>query len=196
MIDVPLFDAEFPAAPAAAGASPAIMVTVYGEPGPQGSKRHVGNGVMIESSAKVKPWRQDVKHAALTAMELPGAAIGAVQLHRPPLDGSLIASMVFTFGRRKGHYRTGRNAHLLRDSAPSRPAVYPDLSKILRSTEDALTGVVWADDQRVVEYVRLAKYYAGTDAPDVLDRPGCVIRVWRLDELAVGTWPDREAVAR
>ena len=192
-----LLGCDIPAAIAVAEGrpEPAITITVYGLPGPQGSKRHVGNGVMVESSAKVKPWRQDVKHAALAAMELPNATIGAVQLHRPPLDGALVASMVFTFGRPKGHYRTGRNAHLLRDSAPLRPAVYPDLSKILRSTEDALTGVVWADDQRVVEYVRLAKHYAGDAAPDVLDRPGCVIRVWRLDGLAGCQWPDREAVA-
>lgn len=169
-----LFTPDTPAA-AAAGPRPdaAITITVYGEPGPQGSKKHLGNGVMVESSAKVKPWRQDVKYAAI------GATAGIPGWR--PLDGSLAASMVFTFARRKGHYRTGRNAHLLRDSAPLRPAVYPDLSKIVRSTEDALTGVVWADDQRVVEYVRLGKWYAGTDAPDVLDVPGCVIRVWPLE---------------
>lgn len=166
----------------AAGAPAIATITVYGLPAPQGSKRHVGNGVMIESSKKVKPWRQDVKHAALTAMELPGAVLGSVQLHRPPYDGPLAVSMVFTFDRPKGHYRTGRNAHLLRDAAPSRPYGMPDLSKIVRSTEDALTGIVWADDARVVEYVRLGKFYAGTDEADVLAVPGAVIRVWRLAE--------------
>ena len=99
-----------------------------------------------------------------------------------PLDGPLVASMVFTFARPKGHYRTGRNAHLLRDSAPARPHGMPDLSKILRSTEDALKGIVWHDDARVVGYARLGKFYAGTDAVDVLSMPGCVIRVWPLDE--------------
>lgn len=149
-----------------------LKITVYGLPAPQGSKKHVGNGVMIESSAKVKPWRQDVKQAALDAIaQLPDWT---------PLDGPLVASMVFTFARPKGHYRTGRNAHLLRDAAPARPAVTPDLSKILRSTEDALTGVIWADDARVVGYAHLGKFYAGTNAADVLTMPGCVIRVWPL----------------
>ncbi|MDX3248819.1 RusA family crossover junction endodeoxyribonuclease [Streptomyces sp. ME18-1-4] len=160
----------------ASGPRPAagISFPVYGLPAPQGSKRHVGNGVMIESSAKVKPWRQDVKQAALDAVAaLPGWT---------PLDGPLVASMIFTFARPKGHYRTGRNAHLLRDSAPSRPAVTPDLSKILRSTEDALTGVIWADDARVVGYAHLGKYYADNDAADVLTMPGAVIRVWPLPE--------------
>ncbi|MFJ5105184.1 RusA family crossover junction endodeoxyribonuclease [Streptomyces sp. NPDC088554] len=154
------------------GRGAAITVTVHGTPGPQGSKRHLGGGVMIESSKKVRPWRQDVKWAALDATRARPAWV--------PLDGPLAAAVVFTFARPRGHYRTGRNAHLLRDAAPARPAVYPDLSKILRSTEDALTGVVWADDARVVEYTRLGKYYADTGDPDVLGAPGCVIRVWPL----------------
>jgi Holliday junction resolvase RusA-like endonuclease len=181
-----LLDCPVPAATTAAGPRPAITITALGLPAPQGSKRHVGNGVMIESSKKVKPWRQDVKHAAIDATgAFPDWTI---------LDGPLAVSMVFTFARPKGHYRTGRNAHLLRDAAPVRPAGMPDLSKIVRSTEDALTGIVWADDARVVEYVRLGKWYAGTDAPDVLAVPGCVIRVWPLAALAGCQWPDREAV--
>jgi Holliday junction resolvase RusA-like endonuclease len=184
-----LFDCEAPAAPVAAGLrpEPAITITAVGLPAPQGSKSHVGNGVMIESSKKVKPWRQDVKHAALDIAEARDWVT---------LDGPLAVSMVFTFARPKSHYRTGRNAHLLRDAAPSRPHGMPDLSKIVRSTEDALTGVVWKDDARVVEYVRLGKWYAGTRAPDVLAVPGCVIRVWPLEALAGVQRPDREAVAR
>jgi Holliday junction resolvase RusA-like endonuclease len=149
--------------------TPVIEFAVHGLPAPQGSKRHVGRGVMIESSKHVKPWRQDVKHAAL-------AAIGdSWEL----LDGPLVASMVFAFARPKSHYRTGRHAHLLRDSAPARPATVPDLSKILRSTEDALTGVVWADDSRVVEYLRLGKFYAGAH-PTLPSRPGVRIKIWPL----------------
>lgn len=174
-----LFDInpQVPAAPVAAGPrpEPAIVITAVGLPAPQGSKRHVGNGVMVESSKKVKPWRQDVKHAALDIAEA---------LDWTVLDGPLAVAMTFTFARPKGHYRTGRNAHLLRDAAPSRPAGMPDLSKIVRSTEDALTGIVWKDDARVVEYVRLGKWYAGTEAPDVLVVPGCVIRVWPLEAVA------------
>ena len=176
-----LFTPEALAVPATAGPrpEPAITITVHGLPAPQGSKRHVGNGVMIESSKKVKPWRQDVKHAALDIVEARGDWM--------ILDGPLAVAMTFTFDRPKGHYRTGRNAHLLRDAAPARPSGMPDLSKLARSTEDALTGVVWKDDARVVEYVRLGKWYAETDADDVLSVPGCVIHVWRL-------WPDREQV--
>ncbi len=129
----------------------AYSFVVYGMPGPQGSKRHVGNGVIIESSAKVKPWRQDVKMAALQARQ--GAA---------PLDGPIRARMVFTLPKPL--------------SAPKRrrtwPDKKPDLSKILRSTEDALTdsGII-RDDARIVSYSRLEKVYPGED-PEALDAPG------------------------
>jgi len=136
-----------------------ITIRVYGEAGPQGSKRFVGTsksgrGIMIESSAKVKPWREAVKWAAMQS-----GARG--------LDGPLWVSMIFTIKKPK--------------SAPKRkrtwPATKPDLSKLARSTEDAISDSgVWADDARVVEYLRLAKVYPGED-PDALDRPGCLIRI-------------------
>ena len=159
----------------------ALRIVVHGLPAPQGSKRHVGRGVMVESSKKVKPWREDVRAAALDAIacscthvQCEACATGY------PLDGPLTASMVFTFVRPKGHYRTGRNAHLLRDGAPERPATLPDLSKLIRSTEDAITSAgVWRDDARVVEYRRAAKVWAGEDA-EALSVPGAVIRVWPL----------------
>ena len=53
----------------------------------------------------------------------------------------------------------------------------PDLSKLLRSTEDALTDAgLWADDARVVEYERLAKVYPGED-PEALPVPGVRIEI-------------------
>lgn len=151
-----------------------LAITVHGTPGPQGSKRHVGGGVMVESSKKVKPWRQDVKAAALDAI--------AAMPDWTPLDGPLAASVVFTVREQPGSKPAWWPAGLRWSKALRwRPASTPDLSKLLRSTEDALTGVAWKDDARVVEYTRLAKYYAGYDAADVLPHgSGAVIRVWRL----------------
>ena len=144
-----------------------ITIRVYGLPGPMGSKRFVGlsksgKGLMIESSKAVKPWREAVKWAA-------------IQSGARGLDGPLWVSMVFTIKKPK--------------SAPKRkrtwPATKPDLSKLARSTEDALTDSgVWADDARVVEYLRLAKVYPGEDR-DALDRPGCLITIMTEAE----AWP-------
>jgi Holliday junction resolvase RusA-like endonuclease len=133
----------------------------YGTPAPQGSKRHVGRGVMIESSKAVKPWREDVKQAALTARD-DGAAC---------LDGPLLVRMVFTLRRPK--------------SAPKRltiPATTPDLSKLARSTEDAITTAnLWADDARVADYDRLAKVWTGLD-DDALPMPGVRVAAVQIED--------------
>ncbi|GAB3224255.1 hypothetical protein GCM10027447_12690 [Glycomyces halotolerans] len=155
-----------------------VEFTVYGLPAAQGSKRYVGHrrgadgrerAVLIEQSKRVKPWRKAVADAAVLARP--------VEL----LDGPLVADMVFTFARPRSHFGTGRNAGVLKASAPLAPAVAPDLSKLARSTEDALTDAgVWRDDSRVVAYGRLEKVYAGADDPDALDEPGAIIRVRSL----------------
>lgn len=179
-----LFDlaAATPApAPAGAGPAPDITIVVHGTPGPQGSKRHVGNGRMVESSKKVKPWRQDVKAAAREVIDL----IEDWQ----PLDGPLAASLTVTV-RHKPASKPSWWPLGIRwsKSLMWRPASTPDLSKLLRSTEDALTDAgVWKDDARVVEYRRLAKYYVADDAADVLPTgPGCVIHIWQLTDCAEG----------
>jgi Holliday junction resolvase RusA-like endonuclease len=134
---------------------------------------------MVEMSKRLKPWRQDVKEAALAAMEHPQYDN---HVHRAPLDGPLAASIVFTIreqpASKPAWWPVGeRWSKTLR----WRPASTPDLSKLLRSTEDALTGIAWKDDARVVEYRCLAKYYVGHDAADVLPHTtGAVIRVWSL----------------
>lgn len=130
-------------------------IIAYGQPAPQGSKRHVGRGVMIESSKRVAPWRSDVKAAA-------EAFIATLGADWAPLDRPLTVRMVFTL--KPPQRVAGRT-----DAKPDRT---PDLSKLVRSTEDALTDAgIWADDARVTEYERLAKCYPGCD-PEALDRPG------------------------
>lgn len=122
--------------------------TVHGLPAPQGSKRHVGRGIMIESSKNVKPWREAVKHAALDAID-----------GNSPVEGPIRLSIVFWMPRPKSHYGTGRNASVLKSSAPFWCARTPDLSKLVRSTEDALTDAgVWRDDAQVVQ-LKVTKVY-------------------------------------
>ena len=121
-----------------------LTFNVNGTPGAQGSKRHVGRGILVESSSKVKPWRADVKAAAENAVDVL-AKFEPFQ----PFDGPVHATITFRFRRPKSHHRTGRNAHLLRDDAPTFPTGrnLGDLDKLLRSTFDALTaaGVITDD---------------------------------------------------
>lgn len=141
-----------------------MIIIVYGEPAPQGSKKFVGvikgHGMLVESSKKVKPWRQDVVAAAKEAME--GFAM---------FDGPLRLKMVFTLAKP--------------GSAPKRkrtwPNKKPDVSKLARSTEDALvTAGAIKDDSRIVEYSRLAKVFPGEDQ-DALDSPGVLIEIHPLE---------------
>jgi Holliday junction resolvase RusA-like endonuclease len=167
--------------PASVAATPALEIHVFGQPATQGSKRHVGHGVMVESSKKLKPWREAVKQAALDLLDS-----DAINRHGPLLTGPIRADVVFTFTRPKSHYRTGRNAHLLRDDAPMRPVNSIDADKGLRACFDALTDAgVWADDKQVVDGL-FAKVYPGTH-PDALPVAGAVIRIHRLSALPLYT---------
>lgn len=148
----------------------AFAVIVYGSPGPQGSKKAKGTyrtstgkvvPNLVESSAKVKPWREAVHTAAqVQIMRQRGRFVS--------LTGPLVAEMHFTMPAPK---RMPKDRIL--------PSVYPDLSKLARSTEDALTTAgVWADDGLVVRYLGLSKTYPGVGG-HALDRPGVIIRIWR-----------------
>ncbi len=146
---------------------PHLEFVAFGIPAPQGSKAFKGfaggKARLVESSKKVKPWRAEVAVAcAATIAAIPGWV---------KLDGPLVVEMVFTLPKPA--------------SAPKRrrtwPMRYPDVSKLCRSTEDAIsTAGGWADDARVVEYRRLAKVFPG-EGRDSLPEPGVVVRVWRLD---------------
>lgn len=150
-----------------------LQIHVVGIPAPQGSKRHVGNGVMVESSSKrLKPWRQDVKQAALDALELAQLA-GAWP---GPLTDCDI-DVTFLMPRPRSHYRTGRYAHLLRPDAPTRHTSRPDGDKLMRSTLDALkVAGVYQDDANVVIHTG-RKYYSSGHS-------GAVIHVYTEDSSA------------
>lgn len=157
---------------------PVVEFVAYGVPGPQGSKSFKGMrtskksgkkvAILAESSKKVTPWRNRVAAAARIAV---GKAA--------PLDGPLVVDMVFTMPRPKafpsGDDRREHGQHTR----------YPDVSKLIRSTEDAITGVVWADDARVIGYRRSDKLYVGAMDPDALTKPGVVVRVWRAPQSVI-----------
>lgn len=161
--------------------APTVELRVYGQPAPQGSKKPFRNPAtgrmhVVESSAKVVPWRLDVSAAAQRFIEAWQQANGTVQggalteATWQALDGPLVAAMVFTGPKPKSAPK-GRRTW---------PSGRPDISKLLRSTEDALTtALIWRDDARVVEYDRLAKVFPGED-PDALRSPGALIRVWTM----------------
>lgn len=135
-----------------------LVITVYGTPAPQGSKKFLGvskggRGVMVESSKKVPVWREAVKWAFLEKYG---------HCERPAVPGAVAVEMTFTLARPKSTKR-------------KLPSVKPDLSKLVRCTEDSLTEVgAYEDDARIVREI-VSKVYVG-DA-GALSSPGAVIRI-------------------
>ena len=110
----------------------------------------MGNGILVESSKAVRPWRTDCKHAALACIP-----------HDWDPSLPMSVSVVFRFKRPAG--QIGKKG--LKPSAPAHNTSgrHGDLSKLVRSTEDALTGVVYDDDRQIVTLAASKRYCAGDE---------------------------------
>jgi crossover junction endodeoxyribonuclease RusA len=134
-----------------------ISFFVAGVPKPAGSKRgffipKIKRVVITDACKGSRDWKTDVKHA------------GQKEYAGPLRQGALAVRLVFLVVRPKAHYRTGKNAASLRDGAPVYPTTKPDVLKLARAVEDALTGIIWRDDSQIVTE-HLSKRFA--DAPGV-----------------------------
>jgi crossover junction endodeoxyribonuclease RusA len=142
-----------------------ITIEVRGLPAPQGSKRHVGHGIMVESSKAVAPWREAVRAETQRVTH-------AAAPMKTPLMGAVSVHVAFYLPRPGSHFGSGKNASRLKPSAPHFPSGRPDLDKLLRSTLDGLTaGGVWADDAQVA-VIGVTKGYGP---------PGCHIEIEQLE---------------
>lgn len=138
-----------------------VTITVKGSvPAPGGSKtmgfRKDGSAFFRPASKKTTPWRKDVAKAA------------AQQYSGPLLAGPVWMEYTFLFPRPKHHYGTGKNAATLKAKAPYWHTIKPDLTKIIRSTEDALTGIVLQDDCLVCSRNEEKRYCAEGEQPGVI----------------------------
>jgi Holliday junction resolvase RusA-like endonuclease len=129
----------------------AVEFVVYGVAKPGGSKRafrhpHTGRIVVTEDSRN-RSWRQEVAEAGREAFG-PG----------DPWTFALAVEFTFYRPRPKGHYGSGRNAGVVKTSAPAWPGTRPDVLKLARAVEDSLTGIVWRDDAQIVDE-RLCKVW-------------------------------------
>ena len=106
------------------------QVFIPGKPAPQGSKRHLGNGIMVESSKAVKPWRVDV-------------AWKVREQFLTPFDGPVKLELHFVMPRPKSTPKKSTPAAIKR----------PDVDKLARAVLDAITGVVVVDDSQIVHLV-------------------------------------------
>lgn len=150
-----------------------IGIRVYGLPIPQGSKQDnpFGRGVRDTNAKRLHPWRKKVCDTTKDTWTYHATITCAVRVW-----------VRFTFIRPPSHYRTGRNAHLLRDNAPRYPISHGlgDIDKLQRAIFDSLVDAGALADDRLIIDVRARKFYANEDEL-ALDRDGVDIVIEPLD---------------
>jgi Holliday junction resolvase RusA-like endonuclease len=144
-----------------------IRFFVPGLPRPGGSKRAflhktTGRVIVTEDCKRSKDWRTAVAFKASEAI-------------KSPFAGPVEVRFEFLMPRPKGHFGSGRNTGILRSSAPAYPAVKPDVTKLVRSTEDAMKGIAWNDDAQAVRQIGEKRY---------AEIAGAIITITALDETA------------
>lgn len=87
-----------------------------------------------------------------------------------PFDGPLEVCMEFY---RPVQASLSKKERARRLSGVHRPTVKPDLSNYIKALEDGLNGIIWVDDNRIVQIVAEKKYS---------DRPHIVIEVNKVDK--------------
>lgn len=138
-----------------------ISIDILGTPAPKGSSRAMniaGRARLIASSSGANAKAQKAWGKAIIS------AVTDADVYAIP--GPVWVSITFRMARPKGHY--GKRG--LRESAPLHPTVYPDVDKLARCTLDALTGLAFEDDSRIVS-LYVGKQYA------VPGREGASIKV-------------------
>ena len=93
-----------------------------------------------------------------------------IDLGLDPYDGPLEVCMKFY---RPVQASISKKERARRLSGVHRPTVKPDLSNYIKALEDGLNGIIWIDDNLIVQIVAEKKYS---------DRPRIVIEVNKVDK--------------
>lgn len=147
-----------------------LTFTVFGTPRPQGSLRLFRSPKTQREVAKYAnstiEWRNRVQ-----------AELREQYDGRPTIIGEVLVRLDFEMPRPKHHFGTGRNAGVLKPSAPHWPTNSGgDLDKLVRAINDSLTDAgVWVDDAQVVEIHAIKRF---ADPPS---EPGVTIRLTVID---------------
>lgn len=131
-----------------------ILITVFGKAEPAGSKKGFAvkskeggkvRAIVTDANSKSKPWKQEVAGAAREVYK------------GPLLDTYLTVTFVFYRPRPKGHFGSSGNLNA-KGRREFAPGSKPDLLKLARGAEDALTGIIYRDDALICEE-NLRKYW-------------------------------------
>ena len=142
-----------------------LTFSIPGVAVPQGSMKPVRMGPRLG----VQPNNKQALYDYRARVAMAAQDIGVV-----PWEGPIELEATFFFQRPKAHFGTGRNASVLKESAPLYPTGKPDLDKVVRALLDGLTGACFKDDSQVV-VVRAAKHYCPEG-----EGPQTVVSLWAM----------------
>lgn len=121
-----------------------------------------GTSVRMYDPKKVAVYKKQLGYLARQAMQERGLS---------PFDGPLEVRFEFY---RPVQTSISKKERARRLSGVHRPTVKPDLSNYIKALEDGLNGIIWIDDNRIVQVVAEKKYS---------DHPRIVIEVNKVDEV-------------
>lgn len=145
--------------------TPLITIKIPGRPIPKGRPRFDRRTGRVITPKRTREYE---RFAALCArMAMAGAGLAE------PLEGPIGLDVTVLFQRPK----TISRSHVLH-GCPGRVLLscggsFPDLSNVVKSVEDALQGIVFADDHQVC-LLRSSRSYAAQD-----EEPGVYVEIWR-----------------
>ncbi|MCE5277175.1 MAG: RusA family crossover junction endodeoxyribonuclease [Planctomycetaceae bacterium] len=165
--------------PAASPAAEPIVLRIEGLP--KGQPRHKPYAMKMGdkwvgrvhpdpgAGGKIDSWRDSVTLAAQNSPRRPLV----------PLSGPIRVDLVLLLPRPKGHYGGGRNAQVLKGSAPAWCTAKPDRDNAEKLILDVLTKLrYWLDDKQVCAG-EVRKYYANEYQGQ---RSGAIVLITPLDE--------------
>ena len=140
-------------------------VVVYGKPQPAGSKKGFSRKnstftQIVDANPKAKDYKASVSQAAGEKMQAKGL---------PIFEGPLFVELRFYLVRPKGHWNSKGELNAA-GRRKLMPTSKPDVLKLARGVEDALSGVVYRDDNQIVREV-LSKTYGSPTRVEIIVRP-------------------------
>lgn len=86
---------------------------------------------------------------------------------------NVVFKCTLVFSHNKGHFGTGKNANVLKPSAPTFCQGRSDIDNLLKPLKDGLKGLVYHDDRQIVRYEAIEKRYGLS--------PATHISVWEVN---------------
>jgi Holliday junction resolvase RusA-like endonuclease len=118
-----------------------LRFTVYGKPLAQKRHRHFSRGKFVRVYDPSKADKTDLQQVLLQFKSENNIT--------KPIEGSLAMKVVFNFERPKSHYRTGKYAGLVKESAPIEHTNKPDLDNLAKFVLDSMNKMIFNDDSQI-----------------------------------------------